>query len=206
MKWALGRAPGRNADAGAVTLAEARLKAGTLFKLVREGIDPLDQREEKKAEARAAVQREAVQRITFRSVAEKYVAAHEASWRNDNTYISGTSSWFLCVPPSGRPACGRGGTGHVVAALEPIWTAKPETATRVRGRIEAVLDYAKALGWRTGENPARWRGHLANLMPARKKIAAVEHHAALPWQRSAPLWPNYASGPAPQPWPWNSPS
>ncbi len=180
----LGRAPGRTADAGAVTLAEARLKAGTLFKLVREGIDPLDQREEKKAEARAAVQREAVQRITFRSVAEKYVAAHEASWRNDkHIYQWNQSLGSYVFPHLGDLPVAEVETGHVVAALEPIWTAKPETATRVRGRIEAVLDYAKALGWRTGENPARWRGHLANLMPARKKIAAVEHHAALPWQQ-----------------------
>jgi integrase len=70
-------------------------------------------------------------------------------------------------------------TGDVTAALEPIWTAKPETASRLRGRIEAVLDFAKARGWREGENPARWRGHLKNLLPARAKIARVKHHAAL---------------------------
>jgi integrase len=72
------------------------------------------------------------------------------------------------------------GTAHVLAALQPIWQAKPETAARVRGRIEAVLDYAKTREWRDGENPARWRGHLSNLLPAPAKVAPVEHHAALP--------------------------
>ena len=66
--------------------------------------------------------------------------------------------------------------------LEPLWREKTETASRLRGRIEAVLDYATARGWRSGENPARWRGHLDNLLPARSKVAKVEHHAALPWR------------------------
>ncbi|WP_414644580.1 tyrosine-type recombinase/integrase [Bradyrhizobium sp.] len=73
-------------------------------------------------------------------------------------------------------------TGLVMKAVEPIWTAKPETASRVRGRIEAVLDWAAARGHRQGENPARWRGHLENLLPKRSKVARVEHHAALPYR------------------------
>jgi integrase len=73
-------------------------------------------------------------------------------------------------------------TAHVMATLEPIWHAKPETAGRVRGRIESILDYAKARGWRTGENPARWRGRIANLLPKRGKVQRVQHHAALPWR------------------------
>jgi integrase len=74
------------------------------------------------------------------------------------------------------------GTEAVLRVLQPIWQLKPETASRVRGRIEAVLDYAQARGWRQGENPARWRGHLAHMLPARARVARVEHHAALPWQ------------------------
>jgi len=70
----------------------------------------------------------------------------------------------------------------VLQCLKPIWTATPETASRLRGRVEVVLDYAKASGWRDGENPARWRGHLSNLLPSSKKIAKVKHHAALPWK------------------------
>jgi integrase len=72
--------------------------------------------------------------------------------------------------------------GAVMRVLEPIWREKPETASRLRGRIEPVLDYATARGWRTGENPARWRGHVDHPLPARAKIARVEHHAALAWR------------------------
>ena len=74
------------------------------------------------------------------------------------------------------------GTEDVLQVLQPVWTAKPETASWLRGRIEAVLDYAAARGWRAGENPARWRGHLANLLPTRARVAEVVHHAALPWR------------------------
>jgi integrase len=76
-------------------------------------------------------------------------------------------------------------TSDVMKVLEPIWTEKPETASRLRGRIEAVLDYAAARGWRKGENPARWRGHLAKLPPAPGKIARVQHHPALPYAEVA---------------------
>jgi integrase len=69
--------------------------------------------------------------------------------------------------------------------LEPIWTTKPETGSRVRGRIESILDWATALGFRKGENPARWRGHLDNLLPARSKVRKVEHHPALPYPEIA---------------------
>jgi integrase len=74
------------------------------------------------------------------------------------------------------------GTDDVLRCLDPLWTSKPETATRLRGRIEAILDYAAARGWRARPNPARWRGHLSNLLPRRSKAAPVVHHAALPWQ------------------------
>ena len=72
-------------------------------------------------------------------------------------------------------------TGLVLRVLEPIWTAKPETASRLRGRMEAVLDWAKVRGYRGGENPARWRGHMDKLLPARSKVRRVAHHAALPY-------------------------
>ncbi len=113
-----------------------------------------------------------------------YIAAHEASWRN----AKHRQQWRNTLDAYAAPMLGKLGvvamvdTGAVMGVLEPIWREKPETASRLRGRIEAVLDYATARGWRTGENPARWRGHLANLLPARGKIARVEHHAALPWR------------------------
>jgi integrase len=74
-------------------------------------------------------------------------------------------------------------TDVVMKIVEPLWREKTETGSRVRGRIEAILDYAKARGWREGENPARWRGHLDQLLPARAKVQRVEHHAALPWRK-----------------------
>lgn len=112
-----------------------------------------------------------------------YIAANEAGWRN----AKHRAQWVATLeayayPHMGDLPAGAVETAHVMAALEPIWREKPETASRLRGRIEAVLDYAKARGWREGENPARWRGHVANMLPARGKVAKVKHHAALPWR------------------------
>jgi integrase len=80
-------------------------------------------------------------------------------------------------------------TGLVLKVLEPIWTVKTETASRLRGRIEAVLDYAKVRGYCAGENPARWKGHLDNILPAKGDVAKVEHHASLPYTEIAAFWP-----------------
>jgi integrase len=175
----LGRARGRNA----VTLAEARGKAGALHRLVRAGVDPLDQRAAEEAAAKAAAQAQAARAITFRTVARYYLDAHETAWRNTKHRAQWENTLTTyAYPHLGDLPVGSVGTEHVLAALQAIWHAKPETATRVRGRIEAVLDYARTREWRDGENPARWRGHLSNLLPARAKIAPVEHHAALPWR------------------------
>ncbi|MGH6986766.1 MAG: tyrosine-type recombinase/integrase [Caulobacteraceae bacterium] len=175
----LGRAGDGDA---AVKLADARDRAADLHKLVRAGIDPLDKREADAAKEAAEAQEAAVRRITFRTVTDRYLAAHEKSWRNSKHRAQWRNTLDTYANPHlGDLPVGDVATEHVLAALEPIWRTKPETATRVRGRIESVLDYAKARDWRTGENPARWRGHLANLLPPRSKIAPVEHHAALPW-------------------------
>lgn len=176
----LGKAGG---DREAVTLAAAREKARVLREAVRAGGDPLAQREADAKAASAAAQQAAVLAMTFRAVTTAYLAAHESGWRNAKHRAQWAATLDTYVMPHmGDFPVGDVETGHVMAALEPIWTAKPETASRVRGRIEAVLDYATARGWRTGENPARWRGHVANLLPSRAKVARVEHHAALPWQ------------------------
>ena len=118
----------------------------------------------------------------LKDVTSLYLAAHDAGWRNPKH----RGQWRATLeayafPHMGDLAVGDIGTPHVLAALEPIWRVKPETATRVRGRIEAILDYAKVREWRSGENPARWRGHLDHTLPARSKVAKVKHHAALPW-------------------------
>ncbi len=168
---------------GDVTLAEARQRTADMRRLIKAGIDPLAQREAEAAAQKAAAQQAAAQAVTFKAVADLYMAAHAAGWRNDKHRDQWRNTLATyAFPLFGDMQVGEVRTGHVMAALEPIWTVKPETATRVRGRIESVLDYATARGWRTGENPARWRGHLANMLPSRSKVARVEHHAALPWR------------------------
>jgi integrase len=166
----------------AITLADARERAATARRLAKNGLDPIEQREADQKAATAEAQAIKAHAHTFREVAALYVAAHEAAWRN----AKHRAQWESTLASYVYPHCGNVpvadvGKGHVTAALQPIWTAKPETASRVRGRIEAVLDYAKALGWRTGENPAQWKGNLAHVLPRRSKLAAVQHHAALPW-------------------------
>jgi integrase len=183
----LGRAGG---DKAAVTLADARDRAANLHKMVKAGIDPLDKREADAAEVAAEAQRAAVKAITFRTVAESYLKAHDKSWRNPKHRMQWRNTLEVYAHPHmGDLPAGDVGIEHVLAALEPIWRTKPETATRVRGRIESVLDYATAREWRSGENPARWRGHLANLLPPRSKVAPVEHHAALPWAQIGAFLP-----------------
>jgi integrase len=166
-----------------VTLAEAREKAADLHRKVKAGIDPLAEREARAFAEKVASHQATVRAITFADVADRYIAAHEAGWRNPkhrqqwrntlNTYA---------LPVLGTLPVSDVDTGAVMRVLEPIWRKKTETASRLRGRIESVLDYATAREWRAGENPARWRGHLENLLPAPGKVAKVEHHAALPWR------------------------
>lgn len=176
----LGPATGRDA----VTLSDARDKASALRKQHKNGTDPLDERDAEAARQEAAAQEAAALAVTFRTVAELYIAAHEAGWRNDKHKAQWSATLErYAYSHFGEMAVGDVATGHVMAALEPIWTTKPETASRVRGRVESILDYATARGWRSGENPARWRGHLANLLPSRAKVARVEHHTALPWRQ-----------------------
>jgi integrase len=178
----LGRAPGRKHDPKAVTLAQARERAGQVQDELKAGVDPLTERGRKAAEAKAAAQAARISAITFRDVAATYLAAHEGSWRNPKhrQQWSNTLAAYA-YPHFGDVAVADVATAHVMASLEPIWREKPETASRVRGRIETVLDYAKAREWRVGDNPARWRGHVENMLPARDKVAKVEHHAALLW-------------------------
>ena len=116
-------------------------------------------------------------------MADAYIAAHEASWRNAKHRQQWRNTLDTYADPIlGKLPVAQVEVGDVMRVLEPLWREKTETASRLRGRIESVLDYATARGWRSGENPARWRGHLDNLLPARSKVAKVEHHAALPWR------------------------
>lgn len=159
-----------------ISLAEAREKAREARRLRLDGIDPLEHKRAKRRQASL----DAARGVTFKQAAERYIASHAAGWRNPKHKGQWKATLAIyAYPVFGDLEIADVDTGLVLKALEPIWAAKPETASRVRGRIEAVLDWAKARGRREGENPARWRGHLDKLLPARRKMRRVEHHAAL---------------------------
>ena len=121
-------------------------------------------------------------KVTFRSCAERYIDAHAAGWRNRKHRQQWTNTLTTyAYPVIGDLPVGAIDTGLVMRIIEPIWQTKTETASRLRGRIESILDWAKARHYRTGENPARWRGHLDQLLAPRSKIAPTNHHEALPY-------------------------
>ena len=166
---------------GSVSLADARDLAAALRLKVKAGVDPLAERLEAASATLAAAQASKVAGITFRAVAEAHIAAHSDGWRN----AKHRQQWSSTLTTYAYPAIGDLpvadiGTAHVLSILEPIWKAKPETAGRLRGRIEAILDAAKARGYREGENPARWRGHVAQILPARTRLSRG-HHKAMPY-------------------------
>ncbi len=161
-----------------VSLADAREEALKCRKLVREGIDPIEQRKSIRGQALA----EAVKVMTFKACADKYISAHSAGWKN----VKHATQWTNTLNTYAYPIFGdlpvqAVDTGLVMKVLEPIWSTKTETAGRVRGRIENILDWATVRKYREGENPARWKGHLDTLLPARSKVQKVKHHAALPY-------------------------
>ena len=157
-----------------VPLADARDLAREARGLVRVGVDPIARRRDAKASARSTG-------MTFGEVGDLYIASHRDSWRNAKhaaQWRTTLDTYALSLKPM---AVARVDTEAVIKVIGPIWRSKPETASRVRGRIEAVLDYATSRGWRAGDNPARWRRHIQNLLSSPAKNIRVKHHAALPW-------------------------
>ncbi|GGG34057.1 bacteriophage P4 integrase [Caldovatus sediminis] len=190
-QWVLRyRAPdGRRRDMGlgtfpGVPLAEARARAQAARQA---GRDPLAARE---AERRARAEAEAAERAraeaerrTFRAAAEALIAAKRPGWRNTKH----AAQWSATLAAYAYPVLGdlpvaEVDTDAVLRVLRPVWQRAPETASRLRQRIEAVLDAATAKGWRAGANPARWKGHLDALLPPPRKAKPVRHHPALPWR------------------------
>lgn len=162
-----------------LTLAEARIKGAECRRLKHEGIDPIEAR----GALRAQAAHEAAMALTFAECADKYIAAHGYGWHNPKH----AAQWKSTLEVYAKPVIGalsvqHVGTTSVMDVLEPIWATKSETAGRLRGRIEAILDWATVRGYRRGENPARWRGHLDKLLPARARVRKPKHHAALPYQ------------------------
>jgi len=159
------------------SLAVARTKALDARRLCHQGIDPIEHRRAAQAQTRL----DAAKAMTFQECADAYFKAHREGWRSSKHITQWKASIATHAKAIGSLPVPAIDTPLVLKVLEPIWTTKPETASRLRGRIEAVLDWAKVRGYRSGENPACWRGHLAKLLPARSKVRRVKHHAALPY-------------------------
>ena len=171
---------GRRRDMGLgsatlVPLAQAREKAFEARRKVKiEGLDPIDARNLETVLSHAP--------ISFMQVANEYIQANNLKWSNPKTpqQWRNTLSTY-CGPIIGAVPISQINTELVLKCLKPIWTNKTVTAGRLRGRIEKILDYARVMGFREGENPARWQGHLDQLLPSIEKIAPARHHAAMPY-------------------------
>lgn len=159
------------------SLAEARQKAKEAAKLRHEGIDPIDRRDAQ----RAAQRLEAGKAMTFDQCAEGFVADKQKGWTPKHKRLWENSMRDHVSPVFGKLSVAALDEGLILKALKPIWEDKFPTAKNVRERIEAVLDWARVHKYRTGENPARWKGHLDNILPKPADIHTVEHHAALPY-------------------------
>ena len=159
-----------------VSLVKAREAASAAREHIRAGRDPIQVRQRQDADNHPE--------RTFKLAAEAYIKRHRASWRNPVHAAQWSSTLETYVYPTlGNLHVREVDAAAVLGVLQPIWIEKTETASRLRGRIEAVLDAAKSLGWREGENPARWKGGLASLLPRPSKVVTVKHHPSLPWAR-----------------------
>ena len=159
-----------------VSLAEARDKSMECRRLLRDGIDPIEHRHAERAAARLIAGKSTI----FQECAKAHIEAHRPGWRNPKH----AAQWWSTLETYANPIIGQVPVGDidpelVMRVLKPIWQTKTETANRVRQRIEAVIDGATALGLRSGDNPARWRGHLENLLPSQSKISRVRHFEAM---------------------------
>jgi integrase len=165
-----------------VSLAEAREKAAEARRLKFAGTDPIAARSSAVLKSRIGLQPSR----TFMDCARQYIESHRPEWKNDKhgTQWQATLDTYV-GPVFGDMSVRDVDLGLVMRVLEPIWRTKTETASRLRGRIERILDWATTAGYRQGENPARWRGHLENLLAKRSKVRKVKHHPALPYTEVA---------------------
>lgn len=171
-------------SADAVTLVEARDARDEARKLIRAGQDPIDDRNAKRVEAKVDASRS----VTFKVYAEGFISGREAGWKNDKHRQQWRNSLRdYAYPHIGHKAVADVDTADVLKVLRPVWDVKKETARRVRGRIEVILNAAKAESLRAGENPALWRGHLDQVLSRRKK-SEVKHHPALPYEEMPDFW------------------
>ena len=174
-----------------VPLALAREKAAQCRRMLLDGSDPLAQRQGERTARRAAE----AKAVTFATAAERFISAHRAGWRN----AKHAEQWAVTLTTYAFPVLGdlpvaSIETAHVLRVLEPLWTQRTETASRLRGRIEKVLDWATARGFRQGENPARWRGHLDHLYRAAARSRRSSITPLCTMSRFRRSWPNYGRG------------
>ncbi len=163
-----------------IDLAMARVRAEEARRLAASNVDPIAHREELKKEQ----QRKEERAITFKQAAEAFITSHESAWKNDKH----RDQWRNTLETYAYPVFGSRPVQSVdldgiSKVLEPIWRTKTETASRVRSRIERILGWATVKGYRSGDNPARWKGHLENVFPQRGKVQKVKHHNALPYEK-----------------------
>jgi integrase len=161
-----------------VSLAEARERAADARKVRRDGLDPIAHREAKRAEAQVAA-------ITLGDALAQYVDDNKAGWQSAKATKQWTTSLQQHAPHLMQRPIRDIDTEAIRSVLKPIWSTRTATASRVRGRLERIIDYATTQGWRSGENPARWRGHMSNLLPSPHRVSTPQHRAALPWEQTA---------------------
>jgi len=165
-----------------ISLANARQLRNQHRLQVKAGIDPIEVKRENATKAIEERKKSKAQAMTFERCAEDFIAQKEPEWKN----AKHAQQWWNTLKHYAFPVIGSIPVGdienyHILRILQPIWLEKTETATRVRNRIELILDYASALKFRTGDNPARWRGNLDAILPKPSKVKNVKHHTALPY-------------------------
>ena len=169
-----------------VTLAKARAEAERNRKHLAAGRDPIEAKTQQRTRKKS--------QRTFASAAAAYIRAHRRGWANRKH----AHQWVSTMKTYARPVIGETEVAAIQVAdvlriLQPLWTSKTETAKRVQGRLENIIDFAAAMGWRTGDNPARWRGHLDKLLPSPSKVRKVRHHPALPYAELPAFWSQLAA-------------
>ena len=192
-------------DIDHVSLKDARKLAQAKRLLVVDGIDPIEERNARRIALVAGSEAAKAKATTFRQCAKDYIKAHQPGWKS----AKHGSQWAATLETYAFPVIGSlpvalVDRNHVLKILEPIWTTRTETASRVRGRIEKILDRARAIGLRDGENPARWIGGLDQLLAPKSQVSPVEHFAALPYGSCRISWRSFAPGTASARGLWNS--
>ena len=166
-----------------IGLSTARERAAETRLLVKKGLDPIEVRKSRRVEEGLAAKEAEAARTTFKKAALEFISIHSVSWNNPKHHAQWSTILKASVfPVIGERSVAEIGIAEIELALKPIWQRIPESASRIRRRVEQILDYAKSKGWRTGDNPARWKESLKHRLLNLSRVRRIEHHPALPWQ------------------------